>query len=94
MKITITGSLGNISKPLATTLVQKKHAVTVITSSNERQSEIENLGASASRNRGLGESSAEYVLFLDDDDWITPTHVAVLIQALKDNPTIILTHRS
>ena len=47
MKITITGSLGNISKPLATTLVQKGHAVTVISSNPEKQKDIEALGAKA-----------------------------------------------
>ncbi|QSW88116.1 NAD(P)H-binding protein [Flavobacterium endoglycinae] len=47
MKITITGSLGNISKPLTKELVQQGHSVTVIASSTERQSEIESLGASA-----------------------------------------------
>lgn len=47
MKIIITGSLGNISKPLAQELVQKGHQVTVISSSIEKQTEIENLGASA-----------------------------------------------
>ncbi|MFH7017487.1 NAD(P)H-binding protein [Flavobacterium sp. FlaQc-47] len=47
MKITITGSLGNISKPLAQDLVQNGHEVTVISSSNDKQAEIETLGASA-----------------------------------------------
>jgi len=47
MKITITGSLGNISKPLAIELVQKGHAVTVISSKAERQKEIEAIGAKA-----------------------------------------------
>ena len=47
MKIIITGSLGNISKPLAQLLVQAKHTVTVISSSPERQTEIEALGATA-----------------------------------------------
>jgi uncharacterized protein YbjT (DUF2867 family) len=47
MKITITGSLGNISKPLATALVQKGHMVTVISSKVERQKEIEAIGAKA-----------------------------------------------
>jgi len=47
MKIIITGSLGNISKPLAKTLIAKGHQIIVITSSNDRKSEIENLGASA-----------------------------------------------
>ncbi|MEO7523908.1 MAG: NAD(P)H-binding protein [Ferruginibacter sp.] len=47
MKITVTGSLGHISKPLVEELVQKGHSVTVITSSNERQKDIEALGAIA-----------------------------------------------
>ncbi|MBC7829948.1 MAG: NAD(P)H-binding protein [Chitinophagaceae bacterium] len=47
MKIKITGSLGHISKPLTTTLVQKGHAVTVISSNPEKQKDIEALGATA-----------------------------------------------
>jgi uncharacterized protein YbjT (DUF2867 family) len=47
MKITITGSLGNISKPLTQELVEKGHEVTVISSSTEKQAEIETLGALA-----------------------------------------------
>jgi len=47
MKVIITGSLGHISKPLTTTLVQKGHTVTVISSNPEKQKDIEALGASA-----------------------------------------------
>jgi nucleoside-diphosphate-sugar epimerase len=47
MKITITGSLGHISKPLAKELVQKGHTVTVISSKPEKQKDIEDLGAIA-----------------------------------------------
>ena len=47
MKITITGSLGHISKPLVTTLVQNGHSVTVISSHASRQKDIELLGAMA-----------------------------------------------
>lgn len=47
MKIIITGSLGNISKPLTKELVQKGHQVTVISSKPERQKDIEALGAKA-----------------------------------------------
>ncbi len=36
MNIVLTGSLGNISKPLAQELVQKGHSVTVISSKAER----------------------------------------------------------
>jgi uncharacterized protein YbjT (DUF2867 family) len=47
MKITITGSLGNISGPLATALVKAGHQVTVVSSSENRKAEIEALGAIA-----------------------------------------------
>lgn len=47
MKIIVTGSLGNISKPLTKELVQKGHSVTVISSKAERQKDIEALGAKA-----------------------------------------------
>jgi len=47
MKITLTGSLGNISKPLAIELVQKGHTLTVISSKAERQKDIEDIGAKA-----------------------------------------------
>lgn len=47
MKIVVTGSLGHISKPFATELVQKGHSVTIISSKAERQKDIEALGANA-----------------------------------------------
>lgn len=47
MQIIVTGSLGNIGKPLATELVQKGHSLTVISSSAERKAAIEALGAKA-----------------------------------------------
>ncbi|WP_298741287.1 NmrA family NAD(P)-binding protein [uncultured Chitinophaga sp.] len=47
MKIIVTGSLGNISKPLTQTLVKQGHSVTVISSSPEKQQAIRDLGAQA-----------------------------------------------
>ena len=47
MKIIVTGSLGNISKPLAQELVQQGHEVVVISSSQEKRKDIEALGATA-----------------------------------------------
>ncbi|WP_310416282.1 NAD(P)H-binding protein [Chamaesiphon sp. OTE_8_metabat_110] len=47
MKVIVTGSLGNISKPLTKELVAKGHAVTVISSKKEKQTDIEALGATA-----------------------------------------------
>jgi NAD(P)H dehydrogenase (quinone) len=47
MKIVLTGSLGNISKPLAHQLIAEGHSVTVISSNAEKQKEIRALGATA-----------------------------------------------
>lgn len=47
MKYVITGSLGNISKPLVQTLIAAGHNVTVVSSQESRKVEIEALGAKA-----------------------------------------------
>jgi Trk K+ transport system NAD-binding subunit len=47
MKIIITGSLGNVAKPLAEQLIAEGHDITVISSNESKKSEIENLGAKA-----------------------------------------------
>jgi uncharacterized protein YbjT (DUF2867 family) len=46
-KYIITGSIGNISRPIVADLAKAENEVTVITSSNERVKEIEKLGAKA-----------------------------------------------
>ncbi len=47
MKITISGSLGHIGKPLAKELLAQGHSLTIISSSAGRQKEIEEMGATA-----------------------------------------------
>ena len=47
MKIIVTGSLGNISKPLVQELVNKNHEVFVISSDIDKKDKIETLGATA-----------------------------------------------
>lgn len=47
MRIVVTGSLGNISKPLTEELVEKGHQVTVVSSKAERQKDVEAIGAKA-----------------------------------------------
>jgi uncharacterized protein YbjT (DUF2867 family) len=47
MKVIVTGSLGNIGKPLTAELVAKGHTVTVISSNPEKQKNIEAMGAVA-----------------------------------------------
>jgi len=48
MKIIITGSLGNVAKPLAQQLISEGHDITVISSNETKKDEIETLGAKAS----------------------------------------------
>jgi uncharacterized protein YbjT (DUF2867 family) len=47
MKVIVTGSLGNIGKPLTKKLVAKGHTVTLISSNREKQTDIEAMGATA-----------------------------------------------
>ncbi|MGN8070794.1 NAD(P)H-binding protein [Mucilaginibacter sp. SG564] len=47
MKITVTGSLGNISKPLAKQLIRAGHQLTIISSNAEKAAAIEAIGATA-----------------------------------------------
>ena len=47
MKIIITGSLGNVAKPLAQQLIAENHDITVISSNESKKSEIESMGAKA-----------------------------------------------
>ncbi|UKB81136.1 SDR family oxidoreductase [Chryseobacterium sp. MEBOG07] len=47
MNIVLTGSIGNIGKPLTKELIQKGHSVTVISSNEERAGSIRALGAKA-----------------------------------------------
>jgi uncharacterized protein YbjT (DUF2867 family) len=77
MKIILTGSLGPISKPLATQLATQGHEVTVISSHADRQKEIEALGAIAA----IGS--------IDDVDFLTRTFTGADVAYLME-PTVNL----
>lgn len=47
MKVVVTGSLGNVGKPVAEKLVEKGHGVAIISSRAQKQKDIEALGAEA-----------------------------------------------
>ncbi|REC62249.1 NAD-dependent dehydratase [Chryseobacterium pennae] len=75
MKIIITGSLGPISKPLATKLIADGHHVTVISSNRDKQNEIETLGAKSA----IGS--------IDDVGFLTETFRGVDVAYLME-PTV------
>lgn len=52
----------------------------------------EKSGVSAARNRGLGEARCQFVLFLDADDQIAPTHLESMVGKLAADPTLGAVH--
>lgn len=44
-----------------------------------------NSGVGSSRNAGLAMATGDYVLFVDNDDWLLPDHIKNLYQLLKKN---------
>lgn len=47
------------------------------------------LGRSEAANALLEQARGEYALFLDDDDWLMPGHIAGLAQALQNDPAVL-----
>ncbi|MFS4473660.1 SDR family oxidoreductase [Chryseobacterium sp. T20] len=72
MNIVLTGSIGNIGKPLTKELVEKGHSVTVISSTEKRREAIEALGAKAA----IGS--------MFDPDFLTKTFTGVDIVYLME----------
>ncbi len=52
----------------------------------------QNLGVSAARNRGIAESTGEWIAFLDSDDAWLPTKLQIQLSALQQNPDYRFCH--
>lgn len=48
-----------------------------------------NQGASAARNKAFAVSKGEFIIFVDADDFIAPTHIESLVNRLLDEPTCV-----
>lgn len=51
-----------------------------------------NAGASAARNTGIKNSSYDWLLFLDADDWVREDYLTKMISILQDDPSIDVVH--
>jgi LmbE family N-acetylglucosaminyl deacetylase/glycosyltransferase involved in cell wall biosynthesis len=49
----------------------------------------ENLSRSAAANIALHEAKGEFLLFLDDDDWLMPSHIRRLVNTLQHQPKVL-----
>ncbi len=47
-----------------------------------------NPGLSSARKKGVLESQYEYILFCDDDNWLTPNYVSTAFLIMEENPEI------
>lgn len=84
MKIVLTGSIGNIGKPLTQLLVKNDQDVTVVTSNAGRKSDIEALGAKAA----VG--SMEDAAFLTET--FTGTDIAYVMETLGTGTKAFFDH--
>ena len=49
----------------------------------------ERIGRSAAANKALRHAQGQFLLFLDDDDWLLPSHITRLVSALESQPQVL-----
>jgi uncharacterized protein YbjT (DUF2867 family) len=92
MKIIISGSLGNVGRPLTKQLVTAGHDVTVISHTKERKKDIEDIGAKAARDIATAAAqllqsdfTGKQVRYIVSDIR-TPNEIASVLGAAIGNP--------
>ena len=46
------------------------------------------LGTGYARRRGIGEALHDIIFFVDDDNWLAPDYLAILVDSMKQHPEI------
>ncbi|MDD5005486.1 MAG: glycosyltransferase [Candidatus Omnitrophica bacterium] len=52
----------------------------------------QNKGPASARNRGIKEAKADFVAFLDSDDWWAKDKLKVQLKAMQDSPDYLISH--
>lgn len=64
---------------------------TTATTTNIRLLTTETAGVSGARNMGIDAAEGEYIAFIDDDDWVSPTYLEQLL-AVADQETVAISN--
>ncbi|MFC1646367.1 glycosyltransferase family 2 protein [Candidatus Omnitrophota bacterium] len=85
------------TKELISKYKQKINPSTMLRVDAERSRNIKyiyqkNKGPSSARNRGIRESRAKFIAFLDSDDWWTEDKLEIQLKAMQENPDYLISH--
>lgn len=73
------------------TKIEEYITTTTTTATNIRLLTTERAGVSGARNMGIDAAEGEYIAFIDDDDWVSPSYLEQLL-AVADQETVAISN--